>query len=221
MQVALFQKFVVSKFSLKSRQKICFRNRSQKSVSLNIKKVFVQSFSQDPKIETQKDRTIEQAEKTEIDPIIEQQKQLQIKTTKILERLMKAGADMDKEAELMTDQFDPYFFQQTAAFIELARKDKDQNPLQNLLRCYRVAQKAKNKTLPPQIQLMNECLAAKKSSLQVLLENNEQVLWLDDEKFFRILDGTIVDFDNRKMFVQSNKLREVKKIGDSIRNKRK
>eukprot|EP01023_Acetabularia_acetabulum_P010757 TRINITY_DN14900_c0_g1_i1.p1 TRINITY_DN14900_c0_g1~~TRINITY_DN14900_c0_g1_i1.p1 ORF type:complete len:233 (-),score=36.48 TRINITY_DN14900_c0_g1_i1:191-826(-) len=203
------QRILLTKISSKISQKNSFKQTQRRA--LQLLKIFSQPEGQ---------QSVEQPQdKVENDPRIEEQKNIQSQTTQLLEKLLKAE-DMQKEADNLSEQLDQHFFNQTAAFLELAKKEKDKSVIANLERCYKAAQRSRNKLLPPEIQLINQLLWAKKNSWRILLDNNAQVLSLNDGKFFNLIDKMIVDFDKQKIFLESNKLREIKKIASSMKDKK-
>eukprot|EP01025_Chloroclados_australasicus_P058485 TRINITY_DN7347_c2_g1_i1.p1 TRINITY_DN7347_c2_g1~~TRINITY_DN7347_c2_g1_i1.p1 ORF type:complete len:247 (+),score=28.39 TRINITY_DN7347_c2_g1_i1:1-741(+) len=170
-------------------------------------------FAQETKGQQQPKKLTDEQQKE----LIEQQNLAKLRSVDMLTRLLKAK-DIQKEADELVEHMDPNFFHIAGTYIEMAKKEGDQNTLGNLTRVYEAAQKARNKTLRPEIQLLNELLWAKKKSWETLLNNNAEVLGLDNEYFFELADQLIKDFDQQKNFIQSNKIREIKKKARAVRN---
>jgi len=121
----------------------------------------------------------------------ERRKQRQ--ATEVLAELLKAK-DKEATAAAMVEDLSEEFFMMTSAYLEIAKKEKNTDVVAQMETALQAALKMKEKTLRPEIQLLNQLLRAKtKAERQSVLAQDPPTLVLNDGYFFKLLERMAKD----------------------------
>jgi hypothetical protein len=122
---------------------------------------------------------------------IKAQRVAQITATDMLAKLLQAGDAAGAVADDYVDSLTEEFFQIGSAYMQLADKEGDASVASNLKAALKVAMDAKQKTLRPEIQLLNRLLAAETAvARKQALNSGESAarLTMNDRYFFTLLE---------------------------------
>lgn len=148
---------------------------------------------------------------------VKQARTTQVKTTEVLADLLQAP-DIAATARNNIDSINEEFFMVSSTYLDMAKKEGNTEVCRKLEEVLRVAMEEKQKTLRPEIQLLNNLMAA------TTVPERERVLSQDTAKqaqtmnngyFFGLLDRMISDVnrqpDNRRKKDLVDQLQEINK----------
>jgi hypothetical protein len=148
---------------------------------------------------------------------VQAQRRVQVSTTQLLSKLLSAVQEeggAEKVAEEHVEDFDEAFFHVASAYLEMAKKeDEDSFVVQQLEAVLRIAMRAKQATLRPEIQLLNGLLAAENwHEMESVLQSAEaeQILMMNDRYFFGLVDRMMNDVSRHQPEL-ARKLETIKK----------
>lgn len=127
------------------------------------------------------------------------QRRAQVNTTQLLSKLLSAAqaGGAEEVAQEHAQDFDETFFHVASAYLEMAKKEEGNSVVvQQLEDVLRIAMRAKQATLRPEIQLLNGLLAADNwHELESLLQTPEaeHILMMNDQYFFGLVDRMVKD----------------------------
>jgi hypothetical protein len=130
------------------------------------------------------------------------QRSVALAATDILARLLHAEENALEVATEFSGSLTEEFFHISSAYLQMAKKDGDENVAFRLERALKAAMEAKNATLRPEIQLLNNLLGgAEKSDLELkqLLNTKQagETLTMNNFYFFNLLDTMMKDVDRQ------------------------
>ncbi|KAL0038104.1 hypothetical protein WJX79_002967 [Trebouxia sp. C0005] len=148
---------------------------------------------------------------------VQQARTTQVKTTEVLADLLQAP-NIAATARKNIDSINEEFFMMSSTYLDMAKKEGNIEVCRKLEEVLRVAMEEKQKTLRPEIQLLNNLMAA------TTVPERERVLSQDTAKqaqimnngyFFGLLDRMISDVnrqpDNRRKKDLMDQLQEINK----------
>lgn len=148
---------------------------------------------------------------------VQAQRRVQVSTTQLLSKLLSAVQEeggAEKVAEEHVEDFDEAFFHVASAYLEMAKKEaEDSFVVQQLEEVLRIAMRAKQATLRPEIQLLNGLLATENwHEMESMLQSAEaeQILMMNDRYFFGLVDRMTNDVSKHQPEL-ARKLETIKK----------
>jgi len=142
---------------------------------------------------------------------INNQRSVALAATDILARLLHAEENALEVATEYTGSLTEEFFHISSAYLQIAKKDGDDNVASRLERAIKAAMEAKNATLRPEIQLLNKLLGAENELERKQVLNTKhaaETLTMNDNYFFNLLDTMMKDVDRQPDGPQKVELQE-------------
>jgi hypothetical protein len=142
------------------------------------------------------------------------QRSVALAATDILARLLHAEEEALEVATEYSSSLTEEFFHISAAYLQMAKKDGDENVAFRLERALKAAMEAKNATLRPEIQLLNKLLGASTDLERKQVLNTKtagETLAINDFYFFNLLDTMMKDVDRQPEGPQKVELQEKQK----------
>uniref|UniRef100_A0A7S0MQ78 Uncharacterized protein n=1 Tax=Pyramimonas obovata TaxID=1411642 RepID=A0A7S0MQ78_9CHLO len=131
----------------------------------------------------------------EVDFVKERRKQRQ--ATEVLAELLKAK-DREAAAASMIEDLTEEFFMMASAYLDMAKKEKQTEVVAQVETALQAALKEKEKTLRPEIRLLNRLLRAKtKAERAALLSTDAPSLTSDKGYFFTLLERMAKDVERQ------------------------
>lgn len=148
---------------------------------------------------------------------VKQARTTQVKTTEVLAELLQAP-DIAATARDNVDSINEEFFMVSSTYLDMAKKEGNTEVCRKLEEVLRVAMEEKQKTLRPEIQLLNNLMAATTvpERERVLSQDTaQQAQTMNNGYFFGLLDRMISDVnrqpDNRRKKDLMDQLQEINK----------
>ncbi|KAL0017760.1 hypothetical protein WJX77_010093 [Trebouxia sp. C0004] len=148
---------------------------------------------------------------------VKQARTTQVKTTEVLADLLQAP-NIAATARNNIDSINEEFFMVSSTYLDMAKKEGNTEVCRKLEEVLRVAMEEKQKTLRPEIQLLNNLMAATTvpERERVLSQDTaEQAQTMNNGYFFGLLDRMISDVnrqpDNRRKKDLMDQLQEINK----------
>ncbi|KAJ7518175.1 hypothetical protein O6H91_21G058300 [Diphasiastrum complanatum] len=136
---------------------------------------------------------------------VEEARKRQLDATELLAEMLNSD-NPECTAELHLDSLTEEFFLVASTYLCLARKEGNAEVVSQLESTLKAAQKVKERTLRPEIQLLNQLLRDKGTAeRRKTIENNKQYLNADSY-FFQLLGQMIHDVEKQHGNPQSLKL---------------
>ena len=139
------------------------------------------------------------------------QRSVALAATDILARLLHAEENALEVATEFTGSLTEEFFHISSAYLQMAKKDGDDNVAFRLERALKAAMEAKNATLRPEIQLLNKLLGAENELERKQVLNTKQAgetLTMNNCYFFNLLDTMMKDVNRQPGGPQKVELQE-------------
>ncbi|KAL4528686.1 hypothetical protein Ndes2437A_g03235 [Nannochloris sp. 'desiccata'] len=139
------------------------------------------------------------------------QRSVALAATDILARLLHAEENALEVATEFTGSLTEEFFHISSAYLQMAKKDADDNVAFRLERAIKAAMEAKNATLRPEIQLLNKLLGSETELERKQVLNTKQAgetLTMNNYYFFNLLDTMMKDVDRQPDGPQKVELQE-------------
>lgn len=148
--------------------------------------------------------------KAEVDPdvVIERNRSFQASGSEILMQLLEAKDTRAMAAEL-APQLGEDFFMVGSTYIDMAKKDKQLEVAARIESALKIAMEEKNKTLRPEIRLLNDLMTKTTSLQRKQILNTKQAgdtLQMNDGYFFSLLARMTVDVEGQPKTVGRAKL---------------
>eukprot|EP00270_Netrium_digitus_P003325 TRINITY_DN13806_c0_g1_i2.p1 TRINITY_DN13806_c0_g1~~TRINITY_DN13806_c0_g1_i2.p1 ORF type:complete len:269 (-),score=52.74 TRINITY_DN13806_c0_g1_i2:169-975(-) len=130
---------------------------------------------------------------------VRKSREIQVEGTALLAELLKCDPENLQEklvqnVESLTEQF----FVVTSTYLEMAKKEGNSDVVQQLERVLRAAMEEKEKTLRPEIRLLNQLLRQSRTTERVVTINMNLPFLCPDSYFFQLLGRMIVDVQGQK-----------------------
>jgi len=130
--------------------------------------------------------------------IVDRARKQQRAATEVLAALLQAP-DKAVAAQEFTEDLTEEFFMMASAYLDMAKKEGNNEVADQMQKTLEVAMKEKEKSLRPEIRLLNALLRAKEpADRRVVFQQNGQALTMDDGYFFKLLAMMTNDVTNQK-----------------------
>lgn len=129
--------------------------------------------------------------------MIREQRQSQLTATDLIAKLLQSSQPA-VVAEEHLEQLDQQFFGVANMFLRMAEQEGNTEVFEQLKAALKAAMEVKQKSLRPEIQLLNELLSAEDSAARRRLLNRQQAgetLELDGGYFFQLLQRVTKDLE--------------------------
>eukprot|EP00899_Mesostigma_viride_P023032 jgi/Mesvir1/3913/Mv19856-RA.1 len=135
------------------------------------------------------------------DKKLENSRAMQIEGSELLAKLMEAK-DVRAAARENVDKLNENFFIVTSTYLEMARKEGNQDVVSRIEPILRITMQEKEKTLRPEIQLLNALLRApseqERQKIYVEDKNRQWFVNPKDSYFFKLVDMMMKDVEQSK-----------------------